>query len=74
MFNKTTIAEEVQEPEEVFQEHLQHIKDPEFTANSAFYEYLPEDPVLINFLSIFLDKGFYNCLTHQTKLYAAQYL
>ena len=47
---------------------------PEFTTNSAIHAKLPEDPVPIDFLDIFLDEEFYNYLTHQTNLYAAQYL
>lgn len=47
---------------------------PEFTATSAIHAKCLQDPVPINFLGIFLDKEFYNYLTHQTILYAAQYL
>ena len=46
----------------------------EFTVNSAIYAKLPEDPVPIDFLDIFLDEEFYNYLTHQTNLYASEYL
>ena len=45
---------------------------PEFTAHRAIHAELPEDPVPLNFLDIFLNEEFYNYLTHQTNLYAGQ--
>ena len=46
----------------------------ELTVKSVIHAELPEDPVPIDFLDIFLEDGFYNYLTPQTNLCAAQYL
>jgi len=47
---------------------------PEFTATNTIHAQLLDNSVPLDFLDIFLDDRFYNYLTLQTNLYAAQYL
>ena len=47
---------------------------PEFTSKSSINAELPDDPTPLDFLDLFLDEEFYEYLTTQTNLYAAQYL
>ena len=47
---------------------------PEFTSKSSINAELPDEPVPLDFLEIFLDMEFYEYLTTQTNLCAAQYL
>ena len=47
---------------------------PEFTSKSSINAELPDDPTPLDFLDLFLDEAFYEYLTTQTNLYAAQYL
>ena len=47
---------------------------PEFTSKSSINAELPDDPTPLDFLDLFLDETFYEYLTTQTNLYAAQYL
>ena len=47
---------------------------PEFTSKSSINAELPDDLAPLDFLGLFLDEEFYEYLTTQTNLYAAQYL
>ena len=47
---------------------------PELTSKSSINTELPDDPTPLDFLDLFLDEEFYEYLTTQTNLYAAQYL
>ena len=47
---------------------------PEFTSKSLINAELPDDPTPLDFLDLFLDEEFYEYLTTQANLYAAQYL
>ena len=47
---------------------------PEFTGEGKINAELPDDPSTLDFLDLYLDNDFYEYLTIQTNLYAAQYL
>ena len=47
---------------------------PEFTGEAKINAELPDDPSTLDFLDLYLDNDFYEHVTIQTNLYAAQYL